>query len=180
MLTARPGVTVRHEDASGSKRRRLLAVGGLVLVAAVAAIAVTNPFADRPPAAGGTPDNASGTSLRTVTRQSLTSQTQVDGTLGYAGTSTISLPAGTAPSSIRQDEQALTAARQALAGAQATLADDRQTLTQAQSQLMADRIRERSDCASASAAQSSPGRERRDQRRWPHVDVRFGGTDRPG
>jgi hypothetical protein len=95
--------------------------------------------------------------LQTVLRRSLTSQTQVDGTLGYAASSTISLPGGTAPASIRQAEQTLATARQALASAQTTVDLDQQTLTLAQAQLAADRFKEQSDCAGANAAQSSAG-----------------------
>jgi peptidoglycan hydrolase-like protein with peptidoglycan-binding domain len=138
--------------------RRLLVGVALLLVATGAAVAITDPFGGTSPAAAsGATDNGTATSLQTVTRRSLTSQTQVDGTLGYADSSTVSLPAGTAPSSIRQAEQALATARQMLASAQATLAADEQTLTQAQAQLTADRLKERSDCSGANAAQSSVG-----------------------
>jgi hypothetical protein len=135
--------------------RRWLAGVALLLVAGGVAAALSDPFAGSSPAASGASDNATATVLQTVRRQSLTAQTQVDGTLGYADSSTVSLPAGTAPSSIRQAEQALAAARQTLASAQATLAADEQTLAQGQAQLTADRLREQSDCAGASAAQSS-------------------------
>ena len=137
--------------------RRLLVGTALLLVAGGAVVAVTNPFVTSSPAASGAADNATATSLQTVTRRSLTSQTQVDGTLGYAGSSTVSLPAGTAPASIRQAEQTLATARQMLASAQAALAADRQTQAQAQAQLTADRLKEQSDCAGANAAQSSAG-----------------------
>jgi hypothetical protein len=132
----------------------LLAGVALLLVAGGAVLAVTNLFVASSPAASGAPDNATATSLQTVTRQSLTSQTQVDGTLGYADSSTVSMPAGTAPSSIRQAEQALATARQMVASAQSTLAADRQTLAQAEAQRRADRLKEQSDCAGANAAQS--------------------------
>ena len=135
--------------------RRLVAGLALLVVAAGVVVAVTDPFAGSSPAASGVSNNGTATALQTVSRRSLTSQTLVDGTLGYADTSTISLPAGTAPSNVRQAEQALMAARQSLATAQATLAADRQTLVQAQAQLTADGARERSDCAGAGAAQSS-------------------------
>jgi peptidoglycan hydrolase-like protein with peptidoglycan-binding domain len=127
----------------------------VLLVLGGAAVAITNLFVGSSPAASGTGDNATATVLQTVTRQSLTSQTQVDGTLGYAGSSTVSLPAGTAPANIRQAEQTLATARQLLASAHATLAADGQTLAQAQSRLTADRLKEQSDCAGANAAQSS-------------------------
>ncbi len=134
--------------------RRLLVAVAVLLLAGGLAVAVTDPFAGSSPAANGPTDNGTGTSLQTVTRRSLTSQTQVDGTLGYAESSTVSVPAGTAPSVIRQAEQALTTARQMLASAQATLTADAQIAAQAQAQLTADRLKEQSDCAGANAAQS--------------------------
>lgn len=135
-------------------RRRVLVGLALLVVAAGVALAVTDPFAGASPSSGGSLDNGTATSLVKVTRRSLTSQTQVDGTLGYAHSSTLSLPVGTAPSSLRQAEQTVAAARQTLATAQAGLAADSRTLAQAQAQLAAERLRERSDCAGASAAQS--------------------------
>lgn len=138
-------------------RRRWIVAVALLLVAGGVAVALADPFAGSSPAATGASDNATATALQTITRRSLTSQTQVDGTLGYADSSTVSLPSGTAPSSIRQAEQALVTARQMLASAQATLAADEQTLAQAQSQLTADRLKEQSDCAGANAAQISVG-----------------------
>jgi peptidoglycan hydrolase-like protein with peptidoglycan-binding domain len=62
----------------------LLAAIGLLLAATGVVAAVTTPFAGRG-SSGGVSDNGSATSLATVTRRSLFSQTQVDGTLGYAG-----------------------------------------------------------------------------------------------
>jgi Putative peptidoglycan binding domain len=147
-VTPRPGGRLPRPG-----RRPLVAVAVLLLAGGLA-VAVTDPFAGSSPAANGPADNGTGTSLQTVTRRSLTSQTQVDGTLGYAGSSTVSVPAGTAPSVIRQGEQALTTARQMLASAQATLTADQQVAAQAQAQLSADRLKEQTDCAGANAAQS--------------------------
>ena len=70
---------------------------GLVLVAAVVVLIVTDPFGGTTKPRGGVGDNATATSLVTVTRRSLSSQTQVSGTLGYAGSSSIRVPSGTAP-----------------------------------------------------------------------------------
>lgn len=64
---------------------RALAGLVLLLVAAGAAVAVTDPFGGGSPSGSGAADNGTATALATVTRQDLTSQTQVDGTLGYAG-----------------------------------------------------------------------------------------------
>jgi hypothetical protein len=59
-------------------------VGVLVLAAAVAAVVVVDPFAKSVPV-NGVVDNADSTSTLAVTRQDLSSQTQVSATLGYAG-----------------------------------------------------------------------------------------------
>lgn len=67
-------------------RRRLLPAGLLVvvLVAGGVAAAVTDPFGPSRPSAAAT-GNAFATSLKTVTSGPLSSQSQVDGTLGFSG-----------------------------------------------------------------------------------------------
>jgi hypothetical protein len=85
-----------HEPHRGRRGVRLLAALAGVL-AAVAAVAVaTDPFAsDRSRA--GVLDNGAATSLATVKEGPLTSQTQVSGTLGYAGSlSVVNQATGTA------------------------------------------------------------------------------------
>jgi Putative peptidoglycan binding domain len=127
----------------------------LLLAAVAAVIAVMNPFSAGGGSGGGVSDNGSGTSLATVTRRSLTAQTQVDGTLGYKGSSTVVLPTGTSPSDLRQAEQTVSTDQAALTAAQATLSADRQVLEQAQAKLNADRSRLASVCAGTNAAGSS-------------------------
>jgi Putative peptidoglycan binding domain/HlyD family secretion protein len=134
--------------------RRLLAGLAVGLAAIGVAVAVTNPFAGGG-SSGSSSANGSATSLARVTRQSLTSQTPVDGTLGYAGSSSIVVPAGTAQDALRQAEQTAAAARAALRTAAAGLSADQQTLTQARAKLAADRRKLASDCAGAGAAGSS-------------------------
>ena len=56
------------------------------------------------------------------------SQTQVSATLGYADPSTISVPAGTAPSSVTQAQQAVSTAQSQLSSAQATQSADETAL----------------------------------------------------
>jgi hypothetical protein len=119
-------------------------------------VAVTNPFAGGGSGSGASA-NGSATSLTKVTRQSLTSQTQVDGTLGYAGSSSVVMPAGTAQNDLLQAAQTAANARAALQAAQAGLTSDEETLTQAQAKLTADRLKMTSDCAGAGAAGSSSG-----------------------
>lgn len=73
----------------GPHRRRwlLLAVGIVVAVAVV--IGLADPFSAQRPTSFGVTDNADPTSLATVIRQDLSSQTEVSGTLGYAGSYTV-------------------------------------------------------------------------------------------
>jgi hypothetical protein len=68
----------------------------IVLVGAIA-VGVADPFAKRTPSTSGAADNADPTALQTVKRQGLSSQTELSGTLGYAGSYTvINQAAGTA------------------------------------------------------------------------------------
>ncbi len=70
---------------AGGRPRRRVIVSLLVLVLAAGTfLAITRPFAGGG-AAGNGIDNGSSTSLTSVTRRSLASTTNVNGTLGYAG-----------------------------------------------------------------------------------------------
>ena len=70
-------------------RRPVIAVGALVLVGTAIALVVTNPFAGSGGTPGGLADNADPTSVTTVSEGDISSQTQVSGTLGYAGSYTV-------------------------------------------------------------------------------------------
>ncbi|MGB7051390.1 MAG: hypothetical protein WBG41_07465 [Acidimicrobiales bacterium] len=72
-------------------RRWIGVTAALVVVVAVVVVvlAVTDPFGGSSPSSTGVTDNAYPTSLYTVTRQPLTSQTDVSATLGYAGSYSI-------------------------------------------------------------------------------------------
>jgi multidrug efflux pump subunit AcrA (membrane-fusion protein) len=151
-------------EPSGRARRRLLALAVLVLVVGVVAVIVTDPFSGAGKSTGGVADNASATSLATVKQQSLSQQTQVSGTLGYAGSSSIRVPSGTAPSAVGQAGDQVASAATMLATARATLASDAQTLAGHQATLTAARAEEQVDCAGNNAAEaasagSSPGSE---------------------
>ncbi len=148
----------------GRARRRLLAIVGLVLVVAVVVVIATDPFGGAGKSAGGVVDNASAVSLVSVKRQSLSQQTQVSGTLGYAGSSSIRVPSGTAPTAVQQSSQQVTSAETMLASARATLASDTQALAGHEATLTAARAKEQVDCAGGGAAEaasagSSPGSE---------------------
>lgn len=138
-------------------RRRLLAVAGLAVAVAAVAVGVADPFAGRAAANGGLADNAAPTALARVQRRSLASQTEVSGTLGYAGSWTVAAPSGTAQTALRQAEQQLASAQAAVQTAQATATQDEQALAQAQAALHAAQLKEAVDCAGTGAAAAGGG-----------------------
>jgi hypothetical protein len=140
---------------AGRGRRRALAIVGLALVVIVVALIVADPFAGAGKSTGGVLDNASATTLVAVKRQSLSQQTQVSGTLGYAGASSIRVPSGTAPTAVQQASQQVSSAEAMLASASATLASDTQALADHQATLEAARAKEQVDCAGAGAAEAA-------------------------
>jgi hypothetical protein len=127
-------------------RRRLLAGSAVLLAFAAAAVAITNPFASHAAPGRASFDNGSPTAIRRVERTSLASQTQVSGTLGFAGSWTVSIPAGNRPSVLSQAQQAVATARSQLATAEANLAGDEPNLTQARKSLETDRTAEKTAC----------------------------------
>jgi multidrug efflux pump subunit AcrA (membrane-fusion protein) len=156
----RPGVDPSRDRA----RRRLLAIVGLVLAVAVVVVIATDPFGGSGKSTGSVIDNASAVSLVSVKRQSLSQQTQVSGTLGYAGSSSVRVPSGTAPTAVQQSSQQVTNAEAMVASARATLASDTQALAGHQATLEAARAKEQVDCAGegaaeAASANSSPSSE---------------------
>jgi peptidoglycan hydrolase-like protein with peptidoglycan-binding domain len=107
---------------------------GLVLVAVAVVIVVSDAFGGggKP---SGAPDNASQTSLATVTRRSLSSQTQVNATLGYAGAANIRVPTGTPPSALQQAEQAVANSERMLREARTSLSMHSMTPASAQARV---------------------------------------------
>jgi hypothetical protein len=136
-----------------NRNRRLLAAAGLA--AAVVVLVATDPFGGSPTSGGGVGDNATVTSLTTVKSQSLSSQTQVSGTLGYAGSLGIRVPSGTAPSAVSQAQQSLTNAEGMLSTARASLAAGSDALANSQATVSAARAKEAVDCAGDGAAEAA-------------------------
>jgi peptidoglycan hydrolase-like protein with peptidoglycan-binding domain len=133
----------------------VLAGAGLALVAAVVVLIVTDPFGGSTKPGGAVGDNATATSLTTVTRRSLSSQTQVSGTLGYAGSSSIRVPSGTVQSAVSQAQQSVTNAEGMLNAARVSLGADSQALADHQATVSAVRAKEAVDCAGEGAAESA-------------------------
>ena len=136
-------------------RRRMLAAAGLALAVAGVVLIAADPFAGPGKSGSGVLDNASATSLETVKRQSLSQQTQVSGTLGYAGSSSIRVPSGTAPSAVQQADQQVASAEAMLTAASTTLATDTQALANHRAMLTAARAKEAVECAGAGAAEAA-------------------------
>jgi peptidoglycan hydrolase-like protein with peptidoglycan-binding domain len=134
--------------------RSLLAGAGLLVLLAAIVVAVADPFAGHAASSDSSLDNGSSTSTRRVERTSLSSQTQVSGTLGYAGTRTVSIPSGTDPSALAEAEQALSSARATLNGARATASADTQSVRQARAALRAARRQQRTACDHPSSGSS--------------------------
>ena len=105
-----------------SRRRLLVGAGLVVLAVAGAAVVMAQPFSGGPSTAA----NQTETSLATVEQRSLSSRTQIDGTLGYAGNySVVNLAV---PKSAPLDSAVL-AAQQGAVSAQAQLNDAIRALT---------------------------------------------------
>jgi hypothetical protein len=143
-------------------RRAALAALGLVLVALAVVLVVTDPFAGAPKPSGASGD-ASQTSLATVKRETLSSQTQVNATLGYAGAANIRVPMGTPPSAMQQAEEAIANSERMLQTARTSLAADAASLANTRAAVSAAREKEAIDCEGDNAAQaagdSSPSAE---------------------
>ena len=129
----------------------------LVVVAAAVVIVVVDPFGGAGKSSGGVVDNAYPTSSVSITRQSLSSQTQVSGTLGYRGSSNVLVPSGTAPSAVQQAQQSVTTSEGMLRKARASLSGDGEKLAEAQASASAAREKEAVDCAGDGAAESASG-----------------------
>jgi peptidoglycan hydrolase-like protein with peptidoglycan-binding domain len=84
----------------------MLAGGLLFLALAALGIAMAGPLGGRAAGHAGF-DNSAPTSTRRVERTSLVAQTQVSGTLGYAGLWTVSVLAGREPAALAHAEQAV-------------------------------------------------------------------------
>jgi putative peptidoglycan binding protein len=134
--------------------RRSLVVFAAV-AAAVGVVMATGAFSGGGSAGNGVADNSAPTALYTVRRQSLSSQTQVSATLGFAAPSTVEMPGGTSLSDFQQAQQQVTTAQAQLAAGHAALATDSQALTQAQERLSADRAKLAVDCGGDNAAQAA-------------------------
>jgi hypothetical protein len=153
-------------------RRIALAGLALVLVAVAVAVIVGDPFAG-----AGKPsdvaDNASETALTTVKRETLSSQAQVNATLGYAGAANIRVPTGTPPATVQQAEQAVTNSEHMLATARASLAADTASLENARATVSAARAKEAIDCEGDNAAQAAGSSA-------PSGEARTGGSPTSG
>jgi hypothetical protein len=143
-----------------------VAVVVVLVLAAVAAGWATDPFATRSPAKAGLSNNSDSTSLATVARRNLSSQAELSGTLGYAGSYAIAAPSGTSTQQVVQDQETVTQDQQTLAADQQAESDqssaDDQRVATAQTSvhsvstaISADQVRKANDCAGTGAASAA-------------------------
>jgi peptidoglycan hydrolase-like protein with peptidoglycan-binding domain len=139
-----------------SRHPRRIVLAGLGLLAVAVVLVVGDPFGGTPKPSGAS-DNATRTSLASVTRQTLSSQTQVGATLGYAEAGHVRVPIGTPPSTVAQAEQAVSHSETMSQSARESLASDIATLANAEATVSASRQKKRVDCAGDNAAKEVPG-----------------------
>ncbi len=133
-------------------RRTVIAGLGLVPIALVLVVVVGDPLGGTPHPSGAS-DNATRTSLASVTRQTLSSQTQVGATLGYAEAGHVRLPMGTPPAAVAQAQQAVSHSETMSQSARESLASDSAALADADATVSASRQKETVDCAGDNAAE---------------------------
>jgi peptidoglycan hydrolase-like protein with peptidoglycan-binding domain len=144
------GWSIRARRFLDSRSWMLAGTAGLLLVIGVL-VAVVDPFASKASGRGRVVDNGAPTGLATVMRRSLTSQTPVNGTLGYAGSWSVAVPAATSATDLQQAEQEEISARASYAVARATATADEQALAAARAALQA--AHSTADQATVAAAQ---------------------------
>ena len=151
VVTAQPA-TVRPRRTRFASRALIaaLVVAALIAIVVVVATGALGGGGSSP----GSADNAVATGVARIAERSLSSQTQVSATLGYADPTTIVVPAGTAPSNLQQAQQTVATDEGMLQSAQATLASDTETLAQLRAALAAARAKEAVDCQGTNAAAS--------------------------
>jgi Putative peptidoglycan binding domain len=110
-----------------TRRRRLAAAAGVAIVVVLVAFASSGVFETPSPSAAGVTDNEYPTSTTTVSERSLSEQTQVSATLGYAGSYTVSVPTGTTAPTVAEAQSSATAAETAVTEAKAALANTEAT-----------------------------------------------------
>jgi Putative peptidoglycan binding domain len=137
--------------------------GGAVAAGAVAAgtVAVTGGHGSPASSPGGAP-----VTTAPVVRTNLSATTQVGGSIGYAGSYTITAPSGTSTAqvsqqqlTVTQDRQTLSADEQAESDASAagsqTITADQSTVSTDQSTLGSDQAKKNKDCAGAGASSAA-------------------------
>ena len=144
---------VAHD--AGRRRRWPVPVAITLVVVVLVVLVVIDPFGGG--SSSGVRDNASATSLATVSRRALTSRILVSGTIGYSGDVSIDLPAGSAPTAVTQAQQAVTTDQAAVASARSTLSSDSAALSQVHATLTADAQQESIACTGDNVAQSAAG-----------------------
>jgi multidrug efflux pump subunit AcrA (membrane-fusion protein) len=124
----------------------------VALVAAGVVVAIAKPFTSNGSSNPGVAENTDATGIYTVSRQDLSSQTEVSATLGYADSYSIVAPSGASAQAVAQGQQTVTQDKQALSADEQTESDMSSADTQA---IAADQSNVRTDQATLSADQAT-------------------------
>ena len=136
-------------------RRRLIVLAVVLLIVAGVVIASTEPFAGSRGSNSGVSDNSYPTSVATVTEEAISPQTQVSATLGYAGSFTVSIPAGVAPTAVTADQQSLQNAEEKVAADERALSNAEAVAAPANATtLLADKMTVQSDTTTLAKARA--------------------------
>ena len=119
-----------------SRRHRGVVALAMLLVICGVVLGIADTFGATSPSGSSVIDNESPRSTQTVTRETLSYQTQVTATLGYAGSYTISIPTGTAPSMVAGAQSTAESAETEVSSAEDIVSTDETTLAQAEAQLL--------------------------------------------
>ena len=169
-VSGQGGALLPDFSTGGRRRRRVVVAAALaVVVAAGVVLAATHPFkAAAPPSSF---DNSAATALQAIVEEPISSQTDVDATLGYADTYDVDIPSGAPSTEVTSDQQTVQSAETKVSDDERSLADaksletsqsaatlldaqgvvstDETTLSEARGQLVAD---EHLDCPAATSA----------------------------
>jgi hypothetical protein len=138
----------------------------IVLIATGVAAALTKPFSSGGAGTPGVAESADPTGIYTVTRQDLSSQTQLSATLGYDGSYSVAVASGMSVEDVTLAQETMTEDQQTLSADEQTESDassaddqvisaDQTDVTTDQTTLSADQASEYQDCAGSGASSAA-------------------------
>jgi biotin carboxyl carrier protein len=160
--TSMPGRSGGHREMQRPRLRRRWMAGTAILTGlgiAGAVMAIAHPFGAAPRPTE-TASSVYPTGLQTVTEGSISSETPVSGTLGYAGSYSVVAPSGTTQQQLMQAEEQVASAQSTLASdrtqasdgaasSDAGISEDQAQVSSDHSKLATDQATENTDCTTS-------------------------------